>query len=96
MPDILDKTLLDDIQDVSSSDAIKIAQEIALKEGLLVGISAGAAVAVAMREAKKEENKGKMIVTIIPSFGERYLSTALFEGIYKECQDMPTLDADTM
>lgn len=96
VPDVLNTSVLDEIQDASSDEAIAMAKELALKEGLMVGISAGAAVTVALRLARQEENKGKMIVVIIPSFGERYLSTALFADLYKECQDMPSLDADTM
>lgn len=71
-----------------------MAQRVTLEEGLMVGISAGAAVTVALRLAKLEENTGKMIVVIIPSFGERYLSTALFADFYKECQEMKTTDPD--
>jgi len=87
---------LDEVLDVHSDAAIAMAKELALKEGMLVGISAGAIVEAAMQIAKREENKGKLIVCIIPSFGERYLSTALFAETYKECQEMPTLDADNM
>lgn len=96
IPDTLDTNILDKVMDCNSNDAIAMAKELALKEGLLTGISAGAAVNVAIRLAKEEENKGKQIVVIIPSFGERYLSTALFADTYKECKEMPVLDADNM
>lgn len=96
VPDVLNKDILDEVMDVHSDQAIAVARELALKEGLLVGISAGAIVEAALQVAKREENKGKMVVAIIPSFGERYLSTALFAETYKECQELKTLDADNM
>lgn len=96
IPDVLNKSILDEVMDVSSDDSIAMSKELAIKEGILAGISAGAIVQAAIRVAKREENKGKMIVVIIPSFGERYLSTALFADTYKECKEMAILDADNM
>lgn len=85
---------MDEILDVDSDASIAMARELALKEGMLVGISAGAIVKAALQIANREENKGKLIVAIIPSYGERYLSTALFADTYEECQNMPTFDVD--
>lgn len=81
VPSILDTTLIDEIVKVSNDDAINTAREVARMEGLPVGISSGAALWAAVQVGRKAENKGKMIVTIIPSFAERYLSTVLFEGL---------------
>jgi len=81
IPDILDVRLIDDIIKVSNDDAIAMSREIARLEGLPVGISSGAALKAALITALKQENAGKMVVVIIPSFAERYLSTALFEGL---------------
>ena len=79
VPGILDKSLIDDIKTVSGPDAMEMARRLALEEGLMVGISSGAAVHAALEIAKK--NKDKMVVVIIPSFGERYLSSMLFEHL---------------
>jgi cysteine synthase A len=81
IPDVLDTELYNGVIDITSEEAIKTARDLAQKEGLLVGISAGAAVAGALELAQKEENQGKKIVVIIPDFGERYLTTPLFEGL---------------
>ena len=82
VPGALDLSLVDDIEQVSNEDAILYARRLAREEGILSGISCGAAVAVAVRLAKKPENAGKTIVVILPDSGERYLSSILFEGIF--------------
>jgi len=81
VPAILDVSLLDEIITVENEDAFATARRMATDEGLLVGISSGAAVWAALKVAHRKENTGKLIVVIIPSFGERYLSTKLFEGL---------------
>jgi len=82
VPGVLDLSLVDDIEQVSNEDAVLYARRLAQEEGILSGISCGAAVAVAARLAKKPENEGKTIVVILPDSGERYLSSILFEGIF--------------
>ena len=81
IPDTLDLSVVDRVEQVSSDEAIEFAKRLAREEGLLVGISCGAAVAAAVRLAKLDEFAGKTIVVILPDGAERYLSTALFEGI---------------
>jgi cysteine synthase A len=82
VPDVLDMSLVDSIEQVSNDEAIDYARRLAREEGILAGISCGAAVAAAVRIAKLPENSGKTIVVILPDSGERYLSSALFEGLF--------------
>ena len=82
VPDVLDLTLVDTIEQVTNDDAITYARRLAREEGILAGISCGAAVAVAVRVAQRPENAGKTIVVVLPDSGERYLSSALFEGLF--------------
>ncbi len=79
VPNVLNTEIIDEIVQVSSDDAFEISKRLAREEGLLVGISAGAAVSAALEVARRPENKGKVIVVIIPDTGERYLSTPLFQ-----------------
>lgn len=81
IPDILNTKIYDEIIPVTNEDAMHTARQMAVKEGLLVGISSGAATWAALQVARRPENKGKLIVVIIPSFGERYLSTALYADL---------------
>jgi cysteine synthase A len=82
VPDVLDLSLVDAIEQVSNEDAVLFARRLAREEGILSGISCGAAVAAAVRWANKPENAGKTIVVILPDSGERYLSSVLFEGVF--------------
>ncbi len=81
IPDTLDLSLVDRVEPVSGDEAIEMARRLAREEGMLVGISCGAAAAAAIRLAKQDEFAGKTFVVILPDAGERYLSTALFDGI---------------
>jgi cysteine synthase A len=81
VPPVLDLDLVDEIIGVGNDDAINLSRRLAREEGLLVGISSGAAVWAALQLARRPENTGKLIVVVLPSFGERYLSTALFADL---------------
>lgn len=82
VPEILDLSLIDDIETVSNEEAVLYAQRLAKEEGILAGISSGAAVAAALRVAKRPEHAGKIIVVVLPDSSERYLSSVLFEGMF--------------
>ena len=81
VPDVLNTEIYDEVIRVTDEDAIQTARQMATQEGLLVGISSGAAVWAAKQVAGREENTGKLIVVIIPSFGERYLSSPLYQHL---------------
>ena len=84
VPQVLDLSLVDSIEQVSNEDAVLYARRLARDEGILSGISSGAAVAAAVRLAHKPENEGKTIVVVLPDSGERYLSSVLFEGLFND------------
>jgi cysteine synthase len=82
VPQVLDMSLIDAVETVTNEEAVEYARRLAREEGILTGISCGAAAAVAVRWAKRPENAGKTIVVVLPDSGERYLSSILFEGLF--------------
>lgn len=84
IPGVLDLGLVDVTEQVSNEESIEFARRLTREEGILCGISCGAAAAVAVRLAKRKENAGETIVTVLPDSGERYLSSALFEGMFDQ------------
>ena len=81
IPSIVDVKLIDEVIQVSNDESFAMAKRLIREEGILCGISSGAALAATLKIAKRPEFDGKRIVTIIPSFAERYITTALFEGV---------------
>ena len=91
VPQILRTDLIDEVVTVSNDEAIAMARRLPVEEGLLVGISSGAAVHAAVQIAKRPESSGRLIVVVIPDFGERYLTSVLFENLRQDAQQLKTV-----
>lgn len=94
VPSVMDRSVVDGVEQVSSEESMKMAREVIKTEGIPVGISSGAAIAAGLRQASREENRGKWIVVIIPSMTERYLSTLLAEQERQEAQSLQVATVD--
>jgi cysteine synthase A len=94
VPDVLRTDMIDEVMTVTLDESLETAKRMVKEEGIFIGISGGAAVAQALKLAARPENNGKMIVVVVPDFGERYLTSILFESLRQEAMALPTVDAD--
>jgi cysteine synthase len=94
VPGVLRTNLIDEVLTATLDESVETAKRMVKEEGLFIGISGGAAVAQALKVAARKENAGKMIVVVVPDFGERYLTSLLFEDLRQEALKLPTVDAD--
>jgi cysteine synthase A len=86
--------LINEVLTATLDESLEMARRMAKEEGIFIGISGGAAVAQAVKVAQREQNAGKLIVVVVPDFGERYLSTMLFESLKNQAASLQTVDAD--
>jgi cysteine synthase A len=94
VPEVLRTDLISEVLQATLDESLDVARRMAKEEGIFIGISGGAAVAQALKVAQRDENAGKLIVVVVPDFGERYLTTVLFQGLKDEASNLPTVDAD--
>ncbi|MGH9570884.1 MAG: cysteine synthase A, partial [Candidatus Angelobacter sp.] len=94
VPQVLRTDLIDEVMTATTGESVETARRMAKEEGLLIGISGGAAVSQGLKLAARKENAGKLIVVVVPDFGERYLSTFLFEDLRAQAQQLATRDVD--
>jgi cysteine synthase A len=94
VPQVLRTDLIDEVMTATLDESLETAKRMAKEEGIFIGISGGAAVAQALKLAARPDNAGKLIVVVIPDFGERYLTSILFENLRQEALAMPTVEAD--
>ncbi len=94
VPDVLRTDLINEVMTATLDESLDTARRMAKEEGIFIGISGGAAVAQAVKLAQRDENAGKLIVVVVPDFGERYLSTVLFQNLKDEAANLPTVEAD--
>jgi len=94
VPDVLRRDLIDEVMTATIEESVEMAKRLVKEEGIFIGISGGAAVAQALKVAARPENAGKLIVVIVPDFGERYLTSIIFDQLRQDALKLPTVDAD--
>jgi cysteine synthase A len=94
VPEVLRRDLIDEVLTATLDESVEMAKQMVKEEGIFIGISGGAAVSQALKVAARPENNGKLIVVIVPDFGERYLTSIIFENLRQQALALPTVDAD--
>ena len=94
VPEVLRRDLIDEVMTATLDESVETAKRMTKEEGIFIGISGGAAVAQALKVAARKENEGKLIVVVVPDFGERYLTSLLFDDLRQKASQLPTVDAD--